>query len=153
MTVLKGIPGILPPELIYALAQMGHGDEIVIADANFPANSVASHTPGGIIRCDGNDLPSILEAIMTLFPLDPTCAPCALMDLMPEHKAAGWKTPIWETYKTIVNKAEGQEIQFELVERFAFYERAKKAFCVVSTGEKAFYANLILKKGIIGTKD
>ena len=73
------------------------------------------------------------------------------MDLMPEHKATGWKTPIWDQYKAAVREAEQRQVEFDLVERFAFYERAKKAFVVVATGEKALYANLILKKGIIGS--
>jgi L-fucose mutarotase/ribose pyranase (RbsD/FucU family) len=74
---------------------------LVIADANFPAASVAAHTTAGLINCDGTDAPTLLKAIMTLLPLDPTCAPCGLMQMMPEHVAAGWKTPIWDTYKKI----------------------------------------------------
>lgn len=74
------------------------------------------------------------------------------MEMMPEHKAAGWKTPIWDVYKGIILEAE-PAAQFDEVERFAFYERSKKAFAVVATGEGALYGNLILKKGIIGTKD
>lgn len=111
------------------------GDTLVIADANFPAASVASKTPGGLINCDGNDAPTILKAVMGLLPLDPTCPPCQLMQLMPEHKAAGWKTPIWSTYKEIIDTAEGRDVEFVEVERFAFYEEAKKAYAVVTTGE------------------
>lgn len=121
------------------------------ADANFPAASVAAHTPGGLINCDGVDAATLLRAVMTLLPLDPTCPPCSVMAMMPEHKAAGWKTPIWDTYKAVVCEAEGRDVPFVEVERFAFYEEAKKSYVVVSTGETAFYANLILKKGIIGS--
>eukprot|EP00730_Choanoeca_flexa_P008158 TRINITY_DN12453_c0_g13_i1.p2 TRINITY_DN12453_c0_g13~~TRINITY_DN12453_c0_g13_i1.p2 ORF type:complete len:155 (+),score=29.21 TRINITY_DN12453_c0_g13_i1:822-1286(+) len=150
MTVLKGIPSILPPELLFALAKMGHGDELVIADANFPAESVGACTPCNVIRCDALGAVEVLNAILSLLPLDPTCAPCALMEMMEMHQKEGWKTPIWDEYKKAAKQAEGKDIDFEEVERFAFYERAKKAYVVVATGEKAFYANLILKKGIIG---
>ena len=150
MTILKGIPRIMPPSLLHILARMGHGDTLVIADANFPAASVAASTAGGLVDCCGSDAPAILRAIMALMPLDPTCAPVQFMELMPEHKAAGWKTPIKATYKTIVEEAEGRAIECVEVERFKFYDEARKAYAVVSTGETAFYANVILRKGIIG---
>ncbi|EDQ90605.1 uncharacterized protein MONBRDRAFT_15956 [Monosiga brevicollis MX1] len=151
MTILKGIPKILPPELLFALAKMGHGDELVLGDANFPSESVGAHTPCNVIRCDALGAVDLLKAILQVLPLDTTCGPCALMEMMDMHKAAGWKTPIWDEYKAAVKEAEGRTIDFEEVERFAFYERAKKAYVVVATGEEAFYANIILKKGIIGS--
>ena len=80
---------------------MGHGDEIVLADANFPAAAMAHGSPGGLIHCDGTDIPTLLRDILTLLPLDPTVPPCALMAMMPEHVAAGWQTPIWATYKKV----------------------------------------------------
>lgn len=95
MTILKGIPRLLPPQLLYTLARMGHGDTLVIADANFPAASVAAHTAAGLINCDGSSAPAVLKAILALLPLDPTVPPCQLMAVAPDHKAAGWKTPIW----------------------------------------------------------
>lgn len=150
MTILKGIPRCLPPSLLHILAKMGHGDVLCIADANFPAAAVAAHTAGGLVTCDGSDAPTILRAIMTLLPLDPTCAPVGFMELMPEHAAAGWKTPIKAQYQSICEAAEGRPIECREVERFAFYEAAKKAYAVVSTGETAFYANVLLTKGIIG---
>jgi len=150
MTILKGIPRVLPPSLLHILAKMGHGDTLVIADANFPAASVAACTAGGLVNCDGSDAPTVLRAITKLLPLDPTCSPVAFMALMPEHAAAGWKTPIKAEYKKIAEEAEGREIVCTEIERFAFYEAAKKAYAVVSTGETAFYANVILTKGIIG---
>jgi L-fucose mutarotase len=82
MTILRGIPRILPPQLLFNLARMGHGDTIVLADANFPAASVASHTPGGLVNCDGSDIPTLLKAIMKLLPLDETVAPCSLMQMV-----------------------------------------------------------------------
>lgn len=151
MTILKGIPRIVPPDLLHAIARMGHGDMICFADANFPAASVASRTPGGLINCDGSDLPTLLRAVMKLLPLDETCPPASLMEMMPEHKAAGWKTPIWDEYRAIVNAAEGREVEFVEVERFAFYELAKTAFCVVSTGEQALYANVSAAGGRLET--
>jgi L-fucose mutarotase len=155
MTILKGIPRVITPRLLFALARMGHGDEIVLADANFPSASVAHHTTlGEEIRCDGTNIPELLKGILQLLPLDPAVpAPCFTMAMMPMHVAAGWKAPIKDEYKAIVAEANGgAPVAFEEVERFAFYEQAKKAFCVVSTGEGALYANLILKKGVIGSK-
>ena len=150
MTILKGVPRIIPAKLLSTLAKMGHGDTIVLADANFPAASVAACTAGGLINCDGVDGATMLKAIMTLLPLDPVVPPIGLMQLMPEHKLAGWQTPIWATYQKIIDEAEGRAVPREEIERFAFYERAKKAYAVVVTGETAFYANVILQKGIIG---
>jgi L-fucose mutarotase len=93
MTILKGIPKLINPQLLSALARMGHGDEIVFADANFPSASVAkSTTLGSEIRMDGTGIPDILAAVMKLFPLDPVARNAAFMEMMPEHKAAGWKT-------------------------------------------------------------
>ncbi len=122
----------------------------MLADANFPAESVAACTPEvTAIRADGIPIPVLLDAILRVLPLDETAPPCVLMGMMPEHVEAGWKTPIWETYKEIANRHEGREVPFEEVERFAFYERAKKAYCVIATGESALYGNLILKKGVL----
>jgi L-fucose mutarotase len=132
---------------------MGHGDELVFADANFPSASVAkSTTLGTEIRVDGSGIPELLTAVMKLLPLDPVAKNGIFMEMMPEHKAAGWKTPIWDVYKTII-LGEEPAAQFEEVERFAFYERSKRAFAVIATGETALYGNLILKKGVIGSKD
>jgi L-fucose mutarotase len=134
MTILKGIPRIINPQLLSALARMGHGDEIVFADANFPSASVAASTTlGQEIRVDGSGIPELLSAVMKLFPLDPVARNGIFMEMMPEHKAAGWKTPIWDVYKGII-LTEEPAAQFEEVERFAFYERSKKAFAVVATG-------------------
>ena len=102
------------------------------------------------MRADGHDIPSLLKGVLFLFPLDTYVdKPVALMDPVPSDKARGLTTPIWNEYKKIVNESEQQEIQVDLVERFAFYERAKKAFAVVATGESALYGNIILKKGAL----
>ena len=141
--MLKGIPNIISPELLKILMEMGHGDEIVIADGNFPAASIAKR----LIRCDGNGVPKLLEAVLKLFPLDVYVDnPAVLMAVV---SVDGTKPTIWEEYRKII-KASGEKFDdFEHVERFAFYERAKEAYAVVATGEKARYANIILKKGVI----
>ena len=125
---LKGIPPSISPELLYALASMGHGDEIVLADSNFPSDSVARANGARLISCDGLPIPKLLKQILKLFPLDQyVSAPVALMDLVDDDKKKGLEVPIWNEYKQIV----GNEVQFEMVERFAFCERAKKCFAVV----------------------
>jgi len=141
--MLKGIPSILSPELLKILMEMGHGDEIVLADGNFPAASIAQR----LVRCDGHGTAELLDAILKFFPLDKYVdAPVALMQVVPEDNV---ETPIWDVYKETVKKYEPVNNKFEHVERFAFYERAKKAYAVVATGEKALYANIILKKGVV----
>lgn len=141
--MLKNIPPILSPELMKILLEMGHGDEIVLADGNFPAASVARR----LVRCDGHGVPELLEAVLKLLPLDIYVdRPVALMSVVPGDKT---KPTIWEQYRAIV-KASGEPFSdFEFVERFAFYERAKNAYAVVATSEKALYANVILKKGVL----
>jgi L-fucose mutarotase len=140
--MLKGIPKIIPPDLLKVLAEMGHGDDLVLADGNFPAASVARR----LVRCDGSDMPELLDAILQLFPLDTYVErPVALMAVVPGDP---YQPTIWEDYRAIITKHE-TFTDFELVERFAFYERAKAAYAVVATGEMALYANIILKKGVV----
>ena len=140
--MLKGIPSILSPELLQVLDEMGHSDEIVIADGNFPGASHAQR----LIRLDGHNVPEILNAVLQLFPLDRyVAAPVALMEVV---KGDPVVPVIWEEYKKII-AAHEEDIQIENIERFAFYERAKKAYAVITTSEKALYANIILKKGVV----
>ena len=141
--MLKSIPAIIPPELLKIMTEMGHGDELVLSDGNFPAAAYAQR----LVRCDGHGVPEILDAILRFFPLDPYVeAPTVLMQVTPGDKV---KTPIWDDYRDIVKKYEPANNKFEYMERFAFYERAKKAYAIVATGEKALYANIILKKGVV----
>ena len=141
--MLKGIPGILSPELLKVMMEMGHGDEIVLADGNFPGASHAAQ----LIRCDGCNVPEILEAMLNFFPLDTgACSPAALMDIPQGYEP---RPPIWSRYREIITASEDQFSDFEYVERFDFYQRAKKAFAIVTTREKALYANIILKKGVV----
>ena len=146
--MLKGIPSILSPELLMVLSEMGHGDEIVIADGNFPAASIAGQTLSGqLIRMDGHGVPPVLESVLQLFPLDPYVEKAVgLMQLVPGDTV---KTPIWDEYRKIIQASGEKFDDFEMIERFAFYERAKKAYAVIATSESALYANIILKKGVI----
>ena len=141
--MLKGIPAILSPELFKILMEMGHGDEIVLADCNFPAASHAAR----LIRADGHGIPELLDAILAFFPLDSYADhAAALMQVVPGDPV----TPvIWDVYKQLVQKYEEQAQAIAFEERFAFYERTKKAYAVVATGERAQYANIILKKGVV----
>ncbi|XP_005101109.1 fucose mutarotase isoform X1 [Aplysia californica] len=146
---LKGIPSQLSPELLKVLAAMGHGDELILADAHFPTASICKSGPQEV-RADGLRATDLLKGVMQLLPLDQyEKYPVARMDLVPSDKEAGLKTPIWDAYQQILNEAEKTQVQIEYVERFAFYERAKKAFAIVATGETEQYANIILKKGCL----
>jgi len=141
--MLKNIPAILSPELLKVLMEMGHGDELVLADGNFPAASVARR----LIRCDGHGVPELLEAVLKFFPLDIYVdRPVGLMAVVPGDKT---KPTIWEQYRKIIVASGEKFSDFEFIERFAFYERAKQAYAVVATSEKALYANIILKKGVL----
>lgn len=118
--MLKNIPTLMSPELMKIIMEMGHGDEIVLADGNFPAASVAQR----LIRCDGHGVPEILEAVLKFFPLDEYVErPVALMSVVPGDKT---KPTIWAEYRAIIKESSEKCADFEFVERFAFYERAKK---------------------------
>lgn len=142
--MLKGIPTIISPELMKALMEMGHSDEVVIADGNFPSATCASNY---LIRCDGHAVPEVLEAVLKFLPLDTYVeAPIGLMAVVPGDNV---KPVIWKEYKEIISKYESTETKFEYIERFEFYERAKKAYVIIATSEAALYANIILKKGVV----
>lgn len=141
--MLKNIPGILSPELLKVLMEMGHGDEIVIADGNFPAASVAQK----LLRLDGNGVPAVMEAILKFFPLDTYVEkPVGLMAVTPGEN---YEPVIWNEYRKIILKSKEPFKEFEFIEKFAFYERARKAYAVIATSESALYANIILKKGVV----
>ncbi len=144
--MLKNIPPILSPELLKTLCEMGHSDRIVIADGNFPAESMGKNCK--VIRADGHGVPELLDAILTLFPLDTYVdKPVSLMQVMAGDDA---ETPIWEDYKRIVAKHDPRgESAIGEIERFAFYEEAKTAYAIIATGEKAVYANVMLQKGVV----
>ncbi|MCL2539109.1 MAG: fucose isomerase [Oscillospiraceae bacterium] len=141
--MLKGIPNILSPELLKTIAEMGHGDELVIGDCNFPAASMNARC----VRADGHSAVALLDALLKLFPLDSFVeCPVSFMAVTPGTFEGD--PPIWDEYKEVIEKNEGGA-RIEFVERFAFYERAKKAFATVQTGEQALYACIILKKGVL----
>ena len=141
--MLKGISPVISPELIKILMEMGHGDELIIADGNFPAASIAQR----LVRADGLGCSILLDAILKVFPLDQYVEkPVGLMAVVPGDN---YQPVIWEEYRPIIKKYEANFTDFEYIERFAFYERAKKAYAVLASSEMALYANIVLKKGVI----
>jgi L-fucose mutarotase len=141
--MLKGIDPLLGPELLAVLRSMGHGDEIALVDANFPAH--ASNVR--VIRLDGVSITRALNAVLSVIPLD---------DFVPE---AAWRMAvvddaaqelaIFDEFRRTIARHAGHEARLAVLERFAFYERARKAFAVIATGETRLYGNILLKKGII----
>lgn len=146
--MLKGIPKIFSPELLKVLCEMGHSDRLVIADGNFPSESMGRDTI--VIRMDGHGTAEILDAILQVFPLDTyTDKPVTLMELMPRD-VGKIATPIWDEYKDIVAKYDERGADaVGKIERFAFYEEAKQVYCIIATGESAVYANIMLQKGVV----
>ena len=144
--MLKGIPKILSPQLLKVLCEMGHADRIVISDGNFPAESVGKNSV--MVRLDGHGVPEVLDAILQVFPLDTYVDhPVNLMEVM---KGDPVETPIWDTYKEILQKHDSRgDAMIGQIERFAFYEEARKAYAIVVTGESALYANIMLQKGVV----
>jgi len=152
MGVLKGIPPCISPELLQALAKMGHGDEIVLADAHFPAHSVGASSSATtyVLRADGLSVPLLLSSILRLINLDTYVpSPVALMAVTEQDK--GLVVPVWETFKKILKESSPskQDVPITYVERFEFYERAKRATVIVQTGELAKYGNIILTNGLV----
>lgn len=144
--MLKGIPPIISPELLKALCEMGHGDELIIADGNFPCESIGKDAI--VVRADGNGAAEILDAVLQLIPLDRyTEKPVALMEVVKGDSCP--EPEIWKTYEALLNKHEPDHHDIEMTERFAFYERAKNAYLIIATGETAVYANVLLKKGVV----
>ncbi len=145
--MLKGISPLIQPELLKVIAEMGHGDEIVIGDANFPAAALGKRC----LRLDGHKVPEVLDAILQLFPLDTFVeAPVTLMSVVGGPGAD--TPPIWEKIRQVVEQHEpGKKIGF--LERFDFYERSRQAFATIQTGETALYACVILKKGVLTETD
>lgn len=140
--MLKNVPNIISPELLKTLCEMGHGETIVIADANFPALSVNSKH---IIRADGISATEMLDAILKVIPLDTFVNDNVVMMSVPD----GTPTPtIWNEYENICDKNDGNQ-KIVHIERFKFYDKAKDAVAVIYTGEKRIYANIIIQKGVI----
>ena len=145
--MLKGISPIISPELLAILARMGHGDEIVLADAYFPAESFNNN----VIRADGIRIPSLLEAVLPLFELDQYVPyPLIMMDAV---KGDNLDPSVEDSYLAAVQKTNPEIHTVQRIERFEFYERTRNAFAVVVTGELAKYGNIILKKGVTPVSD
>lgn len=140
--MLKGVSKLISPELLKILAEMGHGDEIVIGDANFPAVNYGKR----VVRADGIGGTALLSALLELIPLDSYAEENFL--LMEVVKGDDVVPAIWEDYKRVAAEKE-PNMRIGYLERFAFYERAKNAFAVIASGEEQIYANIILKKGVI----
>lgn len=142
--MLKGIPKIVSPELIRILCEMGHGDEIVIADGNFPSENFGQR----VIRADGIKGTEMLDAVLSLIPLDTYSDPNMILMQLMQCDEGKIDPSIWKEYAAIAEKYD-KNVRIGNIDRFAFYERAKTAYAVIATGEEAVYANIILKKGVI----
>lgn len=138
--MLKNIPTNLSSDLLKLIMEMGHGDELIIADGNFPAKSLARN----YVSCHGQTGPQLLDSILTLLPLDSYGDySVGLME------APDMTPPIWQTYYELIDKHEGANKRVKLIERFAFYEVAKRAYVIAATSESAIYANILLRKGVL----
>jgi L-fucose mutarotase len=144
--MLKNLSRLHSPELLHTLASMGHGDDLAIVDAHFPAVSMAQR----IVRLDGVDAPAALEACLRLIPLDTFVDDPALRmevlgnpDEIPE---------VQREFQTVIDQEEGKHVPLARIERYAFYERAKKAYAILSTGESRPYGCILIKKGVVLSK-
>ena len=141
--MLRNIPPILSPDLLHTLQALGHGDEIVIADANFPATSMGQRCH----RLDGLSATDVLEAVLKLLPLDTFVPdPALVMEVVGDPDAI---PPIVASFQAILTETADNPAKIDGLERFSFYDRAKQAFAIVQTGETRLYGNIILKKGVI----
>lgn len=139
--MLKNISPLISPQLLKTLAEMGHGDEIIFSDAHFPAHSMGPK----VIRADGLKVSDLLTAIIPLFELDSYAPPLVMMAAV----AGDTLDPsVEQRYLQALTHHEQKELTIERIDRFAFYERAQKAFAIVITGETAKYGNILLKKGV-----
>lgn len=146
--MLKNLHPLLNADVLYALRAMGHGDELVLCDANFPADSVARHTVlGKLLRIDGVSTTEAARAILSVLPLDNAVEhPVLRMEVMGEPHSV---PPVQQELQDEVNAAEARIRPLGSIERFAFYEAARKAYCVIATGERRFYGCFLIKKGVL----
>lgn len=141
--MLRGLDPILSPELLYTLRAMGHGDEIVIADANFPGEASART----LIRLDGIEATRVLAAVLSVMPLDSFVDdPAISMQMVDDPDGV---PPVIEAFQKVIDEVADHPARIRPLERFAFYDRAREAFAVIQTGERRFYGNVILKKGVL----
>lgn len=146
--MLKGIDPLLNADVLYALKSAGHGDDIVICDTNFPADSIARETVfGELLRIDGVTAGRAAKAILSVLPLDSFVdKPASRMEIVGEPNKI---LPVAAEVQAEIDAAEGKSWPMGSIERFAFYEMAKNAYCVIQTGERRFYGCFIFKKGVI----
>ena len=144
--MLKGISNLLSPELLKVLCEMGHSDRLVIADGNFPIDAYGKDAK--IVRCDGHKVPEILDAILSVFPLDTYVEhPVTLMEVLPNDPV---ETPIWDEYRAIIKKYDEKGASLiKHLERFKFYDFTRQSYVVITTSEMALYANIVLQKGVV----
>jgi len=140
--MLKGISPLISPDLLAVLSRMGHGDEIILSDAHFPAESFNEH----VLRADGLRIPDLLEAILPLFELDAYVP--APLTMMAAVEGDQLDPTVEASYLEAIHKTNPDVAPIERIDRFDFYERARSAFAVVVTGETAKYGNILLKKGV-----
>jgi L-fucose mutarotase len=141
--MLKNIDPLLTPDLLYVLRAMGHGDEIVIVDANYPAESAGLH----VVRLDALSATQAMDVVLSVFPLDSFVPDaCVRMEVVDKPSE---ELPIFGEFRALIAKHEGPGFTLHQLERHKFYERAGKCFAVIVTGERRFYGNIILKKGVI----
>lgn len=141
--MLNGIPSILSPELLKIMMEMGHGDELVLGDGNFPSANYSQR----LVRLDGHGVAPILDAVLRFFPLDTFVdEPVALMEVVSGDTTV---PTIWDQYRRVIAERCGPDVKIAHMERFSFYDRAKQAYAIIATGETALYANVILKKGVV----
>ena len=147
--MLKNIPSILSPELLKVLAEMGHSDRICIGDGNFPGAAMAKAEGAIFLRADGHGVPELLDATLQVMPLDTYVEkPAILMEKMECDKDLN--IPVWQTYKDIIAKYDDRGAEaVGNIDRFDFYDEAKKCYCILQSGETEIYANIILQKGVI----
>jgi len=145
--LLKSIDPLLNADVLYALRAMGHGDELIICDTNFPADSVAKETVlGQLLRIDASAA-RVAKAVLSVMPLDSFVdKPAERMEIVGKPKEI---PPVQAEVQVEIDKAEGKSWPMGSIERFAFYEKAKKAYCVIQTGERRFYGCFVFKKGVI----
>jgi len=142
--MLRSIPAILSPDVLWTLRAMGHGDDLVIADANFPATALGARCH----RLDGVSATDVLQAVLTVLPLDRFVDNPALTMAVVDDPAA--VPPIVAEFQDITTQTADNPATLDRLERFAFYERARSAFAIIQTGETRLYGNIIVKKGVIG---
>lgn len=146
--MLKNIDHLLNADVLYALRAMGHGDRVVLCDTNFPADSIARQTRlGKLLRIDGVDAPRAARAILSVMPLDSFVDDAAArMEIVGKPQEI---PPVQREVQAEIDRAEGKSWPMVSIERMAFYERAKQAYCVIATGERRFYGCFIFTKGVI----